>query len=123
MRDLSLVCQCNVLTGAGVAGPPFIEGEHLVENSAKLKVLDKLITKVLCGVRLRPSVRPSVHACMPACTCVRACTQLGRACMHTCVWLPVCMPREGRWCRVLQYYARVIVIAPALRLPPRKFPL
>eukprot|EP00918_Siedleckia_nematoides_P067476 GHVU01146899.1.p1 GENE.GHVU01146899.1~~GHVU01146899.1.p1 ORF type:complete len:911 (+),score=240.26 GHVU01146899.1:124-2856(+) len=26
-------------------GPPFIEGEHLVENSAKLKVLDKLITK------------------------------------------------------------------------------
>jgi len=29
------------------AGPPFVEGEHLVENSAKLKVLDKLITKVL----------------------------------------------------------------------------
>jgi hypothetical protein len=27
------------------AGPPFIEGEHLVENSAKLKVLDKLVAK------------------------------------------------------------------------------
>jgi SWI/SNF-related matrix-associated actin-dependent regulator of chromatin subfamily A member 5 len=26
-------------------GPPFVEGEHLVENSAKLKVLDKLIGK------------------------------------------------------------------------------
>ena len=26
-------------------GPPFVEGEHLVENSAKLKVLDKLINK------------------------------------------------------------------------------
>jgi len=26
-------------------GPPFIEGEHLVENSAKLKVLDKLVAK------------------------------------------------------------------------------
>jgi hypothetical protein len=32
------------------AGPPFVEGEHLVENSAKLKVLDKLITKVLCAL-------------------------------------------------------------------------
>mmetsp|Transcript_19667 Transcript_19667/g.40054 ORF Transcript_19667/g.40054 Transcript_19667/m.40054 type:complete len:1001 (-) Transcript_19667:199-3201(-) len=26
-------------------GPPFIEGEHLVENSAKLRVLDKLLDK------------------------------------------------------------------------------
>ena len=32
------------------AGPSFVEGEHLVENSAKLKVLDKLITKVLCAL-------------------------------------------------------------------------
>jgi SWI/SNF-related matrix-associated actin-dependent regulator of chromatin subfamily A member 5 len=26
-------------------GPPFVEGEHLIENSAKLRVLDKLLEK------------------------------------------------------------------------------
>jgi SWI/SNF-related matrix-associated actin-dependent regulator of chromatin subfamily A member 5 len=46
VMQLRKVCNHPYLFSGAEPGPPFIEGEHLVENSAKMVLLDKLLKKL-----------------------------------------------------------------------------
>jgi hypothetical protein len=60
--QLRKCCNHPYLFQGAEPGPPFLAGEHLVENSGKLVLLDKLLTKLKergrCGV-LRGALGPS----------------------------------------------------------------
>jgi adenosinetriphosphatase len=47
LMQLKKVCNHPYLFDKVEPGPPFVDGEHLVENSMKFKVLDLLIPKLL----------------------------------------------------------------------------
>ena len=46
VMQLRKVCNHPYLFAGQEPGPPYIEGEHLVENSSKMVLLDKLLTKL-----------------------------------------------------------------------------
>ena len=46
---LRKVCNHPYLFEGAEPGPPFVEGEHIVQNSGKLAVLDKLLKRLKEG--------------------------------------------------------------------------
>lgn len=47
LMQLKKVCNHPYLFDKVEPGPPFVDGEHIIENSMKFKVLDSLIPKLL----------------------------------------------------------------------------
>jgi len=49
VMQLRKVCCHPYLFAGAEPGPPFLEGEHIVTNSSKMTLLDKLLAKLKAG--------------------------------------------------------------------------